>query len=126
MKKKTNIFRVKLDENRQTVEQKYWSNDPIDQLLREYSQGVDDILSEIWSLHIPSKSLSALYAVGGYGREELHPYSDIDLLVVSENLEGDKNQIENFLRDVFDLNLEVGHSVRDPEECKQEAINRKQ
>ena len=123
MKKKTNIFRVKLDENRQTVEQKYWSNDPIERLLSEYSQGVDDILSEIWSLHIPSKSLSALYAVGGYGREELHPYSDIDLLVVSETLEEEKNQIENFLRDVFDLNLEVGHSVRDPEECKKEAIN---
>ena len=91
MKKKTNIFRVKLDENRQTVEQKYWSNDPIDQLLREYSQGVDDILSEIWSLHLPSNSLSTLYAVGGYGREELHPYSDIDLLLVSETLEKEKS-----------------------------------
>jgi [protein-PII] uridylyltransferase len=119
--KKHNIFRIKLDEIRKQVEEKYWSNDPIEQLLDEYRQGIDDILTDIWNRHLPSFSGSALYAVGGYGRGELHPYSDIDLLVVSENLDDEENQIENFLRDVFDLNLEVGHSVRDLKACREEA-----
>ena len=119
--KQRNSFRLRLDETRKLVEEKYWSNDPIGPLIDQYRSGIDNIISDIWELHIPPKSLSALYAVGGYGRGELLPYSDIDLLVVSENLEDEKDQIENFLRDIFDLNLEVGHSVRDAKACRKEA-----
>ena len=121
MNKLHNSFRLRLDETRKLVEERYWSNDPIEPLINQYRLGIDEILSDIWDLHIPSESFSALYAVGGYGRGELLPYSDIDLLVVSESLSEEKDQIENFLRDVFDLNLEVGHSVRDPKACRKEA-----
>ncbi len=119
--KKQNIFRIRLNQIRERIEEKYWANEPIEQLLEHYRKGIDGILSELWDQHLSSSSLSALYAVGGYGRGELHPYSDIDLLIVTENLINEKDQIEQFLRDVFDLNLEVGHSVRDPKACREEA-----
>ena len=53
----------------------------------------------------------ALYAVGGYGRQELHPESDIDLLLVAKKPEKYRSQIEVFMQNMFDLNIEIGHSV---------------
>jgi [protein-PII] uridylyltransferase len=58
--------------------------------------------------------------VGGYGRAELHPGSDIDILVLAEKPQRHREAIEAFLRDVFDLNVEVGHSVRDIKTCIKE------
>lgn len=67
-------------------------------------------------LHVPY----ALAAVGGYGRRELFPYSDIDLLVLIAN-EGDvpvvKEPLSEFLRVLWDSGLRVSHSVRTPAEC---------
>ena len=81
-----------------TIEAMYWSNTSIRQLLQEYSKGIDKILTKIWLNHFEENSNSALYAVGGYGRGELHPHSDIDLLLVSENLDQEKSAIEQFFQ----------------------------
>ena len=110
-----------ISELRNAIEAKYWANAPIGKLLQEYSQGIDKVLTEIWYKHFQTNSNSALYAVGGYGRAELHPYSDIDLLLVSENLDQEKSSIEQFFQEVFDLNLEVGHSARDIASCTEQA-----
>ena len=55
-----------------------------------------------------------IFSVGGYGRGELHPYSDIDLLLLSKNklTKADQKKIESFISFLWDLGLEVGHSVR--------------
>ena len=90
-KPSSNTARESISELRSTIEAKYWSNAPIRQLLQEYSQGIDKILTKIWLNHFEANSNSALYAVGGYGRGELHPHSDIDLLLVSENLDQEKS-----------------------------------
>jgi [protein-PII] uridylyltransferase len=62
----------------------------------------------------------AVTAVGGYGRRELFPFSDIDLLVLVGN-EGDvaatKEPLSEYLRELWDSGLRISHSVRTVEEC---------
>ena len=86
---------------------------------------IDQILFYAWQKHqelIPEKTKVALIAVGGYGRGELHPYSDIDLMIL---LEKDPSKqfnefAEEFLRFLWDIGLEVGHSVRSIKDCVKE------
>ena len=61
----------------------------------------------------------ALITVGGYGRGELHPHSDIDILILLHNESGKRHQpaIEQFLTLLWDCNLKVGSSVRTIAEC---------
>jgi [protein-PII] uridylyltransferase len=64
----------------------------------------------------------AAAAVGGYGRRELFPHSDIDLLLVFENdsdLAGIKEPVAEFLRTLWDAGLHASHSVRTLSECCQ-------
>ena len=65
----------------------------------------------------------ALIAVGGYGRGELHPMSDIDLMLLLDKSEDTKTKarIEKFLMLLWDSRLEIGHSVRTLHECVEEA-----
>ena len=67
----------------------------------------------------------ALLAVGGYGRGELHPASDIDLMVLLQDEEDASTQsvIEQFIMLLWDARLEIGHSVRTLAECAGEALN---
>jgi [protein-PII] uridylyltransferase len=61
----------------------------------------------------------AVVALAGYGRRELSPFSDVDLLFLMEegSGEGDDPRIGEMLRFLWDLNLELGHSTRTPAEC---------
>ena len=66
---------------------------------------------------------ACLVAVGGYGRGELFPASDVDVLVLipHEPDETQKTRLEIWVRNCWDSGLEIGHSIRTPEECAQEA-----
>ena len=62
----------------------------------------------------------ALFAVGGYGRRQLFPYSDVDLLLLFESdreVEHSKKVLAPFLRRLWDSGLRVSQSVRTPGEC---------
>ncbi|WP_241505784.1 [protein-PII] uridylyltransferase [Parahaliea mediterranea] len=64
----------------------------------------------------------ALVAVGGYGRGELHPRSDVDiLLLVGDDSEHCREPIEAFLTLLWDIGLDIGHSVRSVAECREAA-----
>ena len=62
----------------------------------------------------------SIVAVGGYGRAEMAPYSDIDLLFVTpyKQTAWGENVIETILYILWDLGLKVGHSVRNIDEFK--------
>src|ERR1700704_2433075 len=62
----------------------------------------------------------AVMAVGGYGRKQLFPYSDIDLLLLftgNDEVDGAKKVLAPFLQRLWDSGLRVSQSVRTPAEC---------
>jgi [protein-PII] uridylyltransferase len=91
-------------------------------LLAERSAQVDCVLEKLWaSFDFPATL--ALAAVGGYGRGELYPASDIDLLIL---LPKDANgalqeKLERLISSFWDIGLEIGHSVRTIQDCLNEA-----
>jgi [protein-PII] uridylyltransferase len=87
-------------------------------LLRGHARLVDTVLRGMWTEAGMGTGV-ALVAVGGYGRGELFPHSDVDVLIlVDPSLESEtKRAIERFLASLWDIGLEIGHSVRTVEEC---------
>lgn len=93
---------------------------PVEQLVRERAALVDALITRACRLHLQSSGDTlTLVAVGGYGRGELHPCSDIDLLllIAPGGLEAQRSRIEAFIAFLWDIGLEASHSVRTPEEC---------
>ena len=88
------------------------------ELLRERATLIDELLRHAWrELRLPTRGL-ALVAVGGYGRGELHPHSDIDLLILQGQADPrHAGGVEDFLTLLWDLGLQIGHSVRSVDEC---------
>lgn len=91
-------------------------------LLRERARNVDNVLTQCWqAAGLPTNA--TLVAVGGYGRGELFPYSDVDVLVLLPE-PADANvqtAVEALVGALWDLGIELGHSVRTVEECVAEA-----
>ena len=94
------------------------SNVHIDAALRAHALAVDDVLIQQWHRHQLHKEPLTLLAVGGYGRFELFPHSDVDILLLHDGADAaSMTGIEAFLSEAWDLGFEVGHSVRSVEEC---------
>ena len=88
------------------------------------SRLIDQIIDAIYShLFKDMDQEIALIAVGGYGRGELHPRSDIDLMILlkEEENQNTKDLLEKCLMLLWDIRLEIGHSVRTIEECVDES-----
>lgn len=85
---------------------------------------IDKILRVLWTFRsLPTDGL-ALIAVGGYGRGELHPHSDIDVLLLARDesaIDNNASDLQDFITLLWDLKLDVGHSVRTLDECVTEA-----
>ena len=89
-------------------------------LVKARSFLVDEVLREAWLKFLPEHTEGlALIAVGGYGRGELLPHSDIDLLLLGDNaaLDLHKSKLELFMAFLWDIGLEVGSSVRSVKDC---------
>lgn len=98
--------------------------EPVDLLIEQRSDFIDLLLTNCWKtiLHPCHESL-ALIATGGYGRAELHPYSDIDLLIIYEKdaLKACQQQLELFSTFLWDIGLKPGLSVRTMNDCVEQA-----
>ena len=96
--------------------------------LTRLSHLTDETLTSLWN-ECGLASPLALIAVGGFGRGELFPYSDVDVLVLlPESTPKDQNdpsdetlsRVERFIGMCWDCGLEIGSSVRTLSECLQE------
>ncbi|MFZ6744482.1 [protein-PII] uridylyltransferase [Undibacterium sp. JH2W] len=91
-------------------------------LLHDLCRNVDQQLSKIWR-HFDFPKEAALVAVGGYGRGELFPYSDVDVLILLQQRPDAalRDKLEKLVQLFWDIGLDIGHSIRTIEECLQES-----
>jgi [protein-PII] uridylyltransferase len=117
-------FRTALAEGAEQLGRRFEEEEPVEHLVRDRARLVDGVLRRAWALHAGElyKHLS-LVAVGGYGRGELHPCSDIDIMVLlpDDAPDGWQEPAERFLTFLWDIGLEVGHSVRTVDDCASQA-----
>src|SRR5512141_2029634 len=87
----------------------------------ELSQLVDGTLTTLWhELPEPSRDAFAVVALGGYGRCEMAPYSDVDVMVLFDNEQSktaNADTAQRFLHSLWNLGFDVGHSVRTIKDC---------
>lgn len=121
------VLKGVLNSAQSALTERFYAAASVEELVHERAAFMDQILNLTWQRfhwneNIDSwrKTRISLLAVGGYGRSELLPHSDIDLLILLERntYELHKQNIQNFLTLLWDIGLEVGHSVRSINECK--------
>ncbi len=114
------IYRDALKNAHQTIEQRFIEGQQAAELVHLRAEVIDQILSLAWHDYFRADDLNiALIAVGGYGRAELHPGSDIDILILLRNADHEhyREALELFIMFLWDIGLEVGQSVRSIQEC---------
>ena len=116
------VFRNALTAAREHFSSRFLEGEDVHHLVNEQSQFADVILRHAWQRFEWDKDIS-LVAVGGYGRGELHPHSDIDLLILMRRNKPEKYRasIEKFLTFLWDIQLKIGHSTRSLRQCVDEA-----
>ncbi|MWV12918.1 [protein-PII] uridylyltransferase [Pseudomonas sp. R-28-1W-6] len=117
-------FKKALKQAREVLDGRFREGRDIRRLIEDRAWFVDQILRCAWDRFDWSEDADiALLAVGGYGRGELHPNSDIDLLILLDSADHEvfRSPIEGFLTLLWDIGLEVGQSVRSVDECAEEA-----
>lgn len=94
----------------------------VEAVLRKRCICVDEALVALWNA-IGMPQQYSLVAVGGYGRGELFPFSDVDVLILIDQEPDEVNteKLETFCGSGWDIGLEIGHSVRTPKQCVEEA-----
>jgi [protein-PII] uridylyltransferase len=117
-------FRDSLAQADEALAERFRDNLSVELLVEQRAKVVDEIIVSAWR-HFTAGAgeRTALIAVGGYGRGELHPHSDIDLMVLLEESCRDSaaDSVGRFLTFLWDIGLEVGHSVRTLDDCETQA-----
>ena len=121
-------YRSALKQAGQRLRDRFQADGDAVRAVRQRAANVDLLLKQVWEDFFPSAEMAAghgpaLVAVGGYGRAELHPGSDVDLMILLPD--GCPHELTERLRDflamLWDVGLEIGHSVRTVAECVHEA-----
>jgi [protein-PII] uridylyltransferase len=117
-------WRSELKAQQSALEQTFLKNTNPASLLKKHTKLIDNLLRKVWQYSDLNNEIT-LIAVGGYGRQALFPYSDIDLLILMpDNPSAAQNKkIEALVGVLWDLGLNIGHSVRTLQECISEAAD---
>ena len=114
--------RALLKQGRGVLETAFLAGTDIETLVAARARLIDRIIGNAWTARIDAAD-ACLVAVGGYGRGELLPHSDIDLLILhhDDRLARLAPALEEFIAWLWDSGLEIGHSVRSPAQCAEQA-----
>ena len=117
-------LRSELSDVAGVIGQQFEASAPVTPLLEQRCSAVDQTLTQLWNACALDKTDIALIAVGGYGRGELFPSSDVDLLILLGQPNNDSDaQVSAFVSSLWDLGLKIGHSVRSIDECLALAVD---
>ena len=102
------------------LESRFRSGESVDALLTARAASVDALIKALWPGE-EAAGRAAVVAVGGYGRAELHPKSDVDIMILLADDGHSGEWLSDFLTHLWDSGLDVGHSVRTVADCEREA-----
>lgn len=110
-----------LERGRRRLDDRFASGAAISRVVHGYAWLVDRIVVHAWRKYTVAMDGAELVATGGYGRGELHPYSDIDLLILHRTRPPKEllAAIGDFLAFLWDIGLQPGHGVRTVRQCRQ-------
>jgi len=121
------VCRALIQSSQDELRERFVAEENVEVLVRARALFIDTLLRAMWA-HLLQPELAAkltLAAVGGYGRGELHPQSDVDILVLTPAgaplAAAERAQLEQLITFLWDIGLEVGHSVRTAAECAEES-----
>ena len=120
--KLASLLREQLKQGRQLIVQDYDTDHKPERLLKRLCQLTDQVMTGAWK-NFAMPSGASLLAVGGYGRGELFPHSDADLLILLPDAPDQslREKLEQLVQMLWDLGLEIGHSIRTVDECLTES-----
>ncbi|MFM7800111.1 MAG: bifunctional uridylyltransferase/uridylyl-removing protein GlnD, partial [Planctomycetota bacterium] len=116
----SSVYAATLREAQGELNARFDTDEPVENLVRARAQLIDVALVEAWRAKLAGHDTDwSLVAVGGYGRGELHPSSDVDILILvpAPLDETGRAALEPFVAFLWDIGIEIGHSVRTVEEC---------
>lgn len=110
----------------QQLDEAFDHGSPIRDIIRTRSNLIDQALIFLWNHAELDQEDFGLFAVGGYGRREMLPYSDVDIMVLSkeELTEEQEKKVTSFISSLWDVgNFKPGISVRSIPSCFEQATN---
>jgi [protein-PII] uridylyltransferase len=112
-------LRTTLDDNQRELAEAFDNGEDIDKLLARRTAAVDAAVIASFDRAFADVPGLALIATGGYGRGELFPRSDVDLLIVGDEAvqEAQRVAIEAYFAGLWDLGIAPGHAVRSIAQC---------
>ena len=115
-----------LDAGRHQLKEQHTAGASAQTIVNRHARMIDQLITTAGesTLGALNHAHFAIIAVGGYGRAELHPQSDIDLLVLfgARPTVAAQEATGQFVRLLWDIGLEIGHSVRTVEQCQEQAM----
>ena len=118
------LIRNRLQAAGEKLDERYRAGCRIEEIVAARARLVDQALIALWNRLIrPGAEHISLLAVGGYGRGELLPHSDVDLLILTRDSRhaARREQIARFTATLWDIGLDIGQSVRSVRQCGTEA-----
>jgi len=114
------FWRDELKRGREALRQAFFAKPDTPKLLREHARLVDRVVRDVWRESSMPADL-ALLAVGGYGRGQLFPHSDVDVLILlPEQGQAPAAAIERYFATLWDIGVELSHAVRTVGQCGSE------